>query len=135
MSDDFLPPTNLGQLKIDVLNKPPVAALPRNLADHWLDQIGRDLDVYLENIDAEYDMSSHLAAPLALLMHLLSGKLGTSEIQTDIPKIDEFLTELRGEISLETIHRRTSMRVVPATLETIFENRQVLFRMSDDNEH
>lgn len=135
MSDESLPRSDLNQLKREVLDHPPVKALPRNLPDKWLDLIGRDLDVYFEDTDPEYDESSHTAAPLALLMHLLSGKKGTNEIKIELEQVDALLNELRAEINLELINRRTNMRVVAATLETIFENRQVLFRLVDDNEN
>jgi hypothetical protein len=135
MSEESLPRSDLSQLQSEVLDHPPVGALPRNLSDKWLDLIGRDLDVYFEDIDPEYDEASHSAAPLALLMHLLSGKKGANKIKIELEQVDALLNELRAEINLELIHRRTNMRVVGATLETIFENRQVLFGTVDDNEN
>ena len=133
MSDEPLPRSDLSQLKREVLDHPPVAALPKNLSDHWLDLIGRDLDVYFEDAEPQYDESSHTAAPLALLMHLLSGKKGTNEIKLELEQVDALLNEFRTEINLELINRRTNMRVVGATMESIFENREVLFRMNGDN--
>ena len=135
MSAESLPRSDVMKLKSQILDHPPVLALPRNLSDQWLDLIGRDLDVYFGEIDPEYEMSSHVDAPLALLMHLLSGKKGTSKIKIELGQVDAFLNELRAEINLELIHRRTNMRVIGATMETIFENRDVLFKVIGDDEN
>ena len=125
MRNRSLPRSDLSLLAREVLDQSPVAALPSQLSDTWLDLIGRDLDVCLGDLKAEKDASSHMAAPLALVIHLLSGKQGADELQISLDKLREYLTHLQIEIALELLNRKTNIRTNAAVLETIFENREV----------
>lgn len=127
-----LPRSDLTLLAREVLAQPPTAALPSNLSDQWLDQIGRDLDICFGDIEAEGDEPTHMAAPLALIIHLLSGKQGTKEIRISIDQFKTYLTDYRIEIGLEMVNRRTNIHTNEATLETIFESRQVLITAVDE---
>ena len=135
MSDGFLPRSDLSLLKKQVLDHPPAAALPNNLSDQWLALIGRDLDACLSDIEPENDASSHMAAPLALVMCLLLGKHKERTIRIEFDQLEFYLTHLRIEIALELISRQTNMRTNAATLETIFENRQVICTITGENKH
>ncbi len=135
MRNGPLPPSDLFVLKKDVLDHPAAAALPRNLSDQWLDLIGRDLDVCFAEMDPQFDAPSHMAAPLALVIHLLSGKHGKNKMEIEFEKFKDYLTDYRAEIALEVINRRTNIRASGATLETIFENREVFWTRTDENEN
>ncbi len=132
MQDRPLPRSDLTLLAREVLDQPPMAALPRNLSDQWLDRIGRDLDICFGDIEAEGDEPTHMAAPLALIIHLLTGKQGSKEILISLDKFKTYLTDYRIEIGLEMVNRRTNIHTNEAALETIFENRQVLLTTDDE---
>jgi len=133
MHDRPLPRSDLILLAREVLAQPPVAALPSNLSDQWLNLIGRDLDVCFGDIDAEGDEPTHMAAPLALIIHLLSGKQGTKEIRISLDQFKNFLMDYRIEIALELVNCLTNIHSNEAVLETIFENRQVHFTKDDES--
>lgn len=126
MRNGVLPRSDLSLLKEQVLDHPPEAALPSNLSDYWLDLIGRDLDVCFGELDPERDGPTHMAVPLALVIHLVSGKQETRDIQIELEQFQDHLVTLRAEIALEQINRQTKTHINAATLETIFENRQVV---------
>lgn len=126
MTCQNLPPSDLSLLKTQVLDHPVAAALPCNLSDRWLELIGRDLDVCFADMEPENDAPTHMAAPLALVICLLNGKHDAKKMTIDLDQLRVYLSHLRTEIALELINRQTSMRTNSATLETIFENRQVL---------
>jgi len=132
MNDESLPCTDLSLFEKEVLFHHPDVALPKNLSDHWLDLIGRDLEVLLGGRESEYDLTLHRGAPVALVMRLLAGKKGTTSIEIEVEKLQNYLIELQVEINLELINRRTDVRTSGATLKTIFENRQVSVSMPSD---
>lgn len=126
MFDRSLPRSDLPLLAREVLDQSPIAALPSQLSDRWLELIGRDLDVCLGDLETGNDASSHMAAPLALVIHLLAGKNGGSEIRISPDQLRTHLSDYRIEIGLELINRRTNIRTSVAVLETIFEGREVI---------
>jgi len=120
MFDDDLPKSDLKQLRDEVLSKHPEAALPVNLPDHWLDMLARDLDEVFEVVD---DVpSSNASAPLALILHTIQGKTSNERVEISFDTLYRYFHDLRAEIHLEIISRRTNFRIEPATLETIFTN-------------
>lgn len=132
MNDESLPCTDLSLFEKEVLFHHPDVALPKNLSDHWLDLIERDLEVLLGDREPEYDVSLHRGGPVALVMRLLAGKKGTNSIEIELEKLQTYLIKLQVEINLELINRRTDVRTSSATLETIFEDRQVSVSMPSD---
>ncbi len=56
-------------------------------------------------------------------------------MEIEFEKFKDYLTDYRAEIALEVINRRTSVRTSGATLETIFENREVFWTRTDENEN
>lgn len=126
----ILPPTDLNKLAQDVLQgQSGDAALPCNLTDQWLDLISRDLDVCLGDLDAESETpsKSHLAAPLALIVHLLFAKQGGGQVKLTFDELDRHLVDLRIEVALEQVTRRTNFSASRATVQTIFTKRTVEF--------
>lgn len=129
----ILPPTDLNNLAQEVLlGQPGDAALPCNLPDQWLDLISRDLDVCLGDLDAssETPSKSHLAAPLALIVHLLFAKQGGAQVKLAFEELDRYLVDLRIEVALEQVTRRTNFSASRATVQTIFTKRTVEFENS-----
>jgi hypothetical protein len=121
-----LPKTDLQQLRQDVLTKGPEAALPSRLSDYWLELISRDLEC-LDGVDAENDSTeSHsMAGPLALILHILLGKSGGTQLTVPEEDMYRYFQDYRIEIGLEEVSRRTDIKMSPATIDTIFTNRDV----------
>jgi len=133
MLDEQLPPSDLEKLARDVLGQPPSAALPCNLSDEWLSLIARDLDTCMGKISADdYDgePSDHMAAPLALVIHLLQGKANGQEKYIAFDDFERYLNDYKLEIQLELVNRRTNVSIQPACLLNIFEGREVRVEIS-----
>lgn len=125
-----LPPTDLDKLAKEVLQDQPAdAALPCNLSDQWLDLISRDLDVCFGDLDADSETpsTSHMAAPLALIVHLLFGKQGGEGVKVAFEELGLYLSDFRIEVALEQVTRRTNVSANRATVQTIFTKRTVEF--------
>lgn len=127
MNNEQLPMSDLDRLKQEVLSVPPIAALPCNLPDHWLEMIARDLEKIVGDGEcSEDDTSSYVVASLALIIRILEGKTPSQEIKIPFVVLFLYFNELRMEVNLEISRRRTDIRTEPATLETIFTGREVL---------
>jgi hypothetical protein len=120
-----LPRTDLSKLQQEVLSGPPEAALPSQLSDCWLELIARDLEMTVGDGEPEEGGGTYASAPLALITHLLFGKRAGKEFALSYDEIYSLFCDLRVEISLEIVSRQTDIKVEPATLETIFSNREV----------
>lgn len=114
--------SDLLQLKHEVLDQGPEAALPCNLPDKWLRMLARDLEMLPQEQDSSH---SYLSAPLAVIAQLLLGKSGEkeTEISFSIEELLEYLQYLEIEIAIEIVRRDADIDAVPATMETIFTNR------------
>ena len=112
-------------LAAQVLKQSPEAALPCNLTDEWLEQISCDLEGALgEDAPQEID-ANLLAAPLALVIHILAGQHGEAGHEWSFEDLFSRVQDYRVEIALELLNRRTGVRSTPATLSTIFRQREV----------
>lgn len=130
MKINGLPQTEPFRLKEEILDKDPSAALPANMTMEWLQLIERDIDVVL---DAECcDQETWVlcsAGTISLVLQLLSGKLGAKVDVRDITW-DEMLSTLKiyqVEIAIELKSRLQGLEIEPASLDTIFTNREVTF--------
>lgn len=112
--------SDLLQLKHDVLDQGPEAALPCNLPDKWLGMLARDLEMLQEENGSAH---SYLSAPLTIVIQLLFGKSGQREGSILVEELFEYFQYLQIEIALEVARRSTDIDVVPATIETIFTDR------------
>lgn len=114
--------SDLLQLKREVLDKGPEAALPCNLPDKWLGMLARDIEMLQQAQDSSH---SYLSAPLAVVAQLLIGKSGQkgTEISFSLEELFEYLQYLEIEIAIEVARRGAEIDAVPATIETIFTNR------------
>lgn len=109
---------DLIQLKREVLDRPPAAALPSNLPDHFLDTALQDVERVI-GADAATG-SEVLRLPLALVLHLLTlpGTSGQLEISDD--ELFRCIKLYRIELALEKLRRWGVQLAPPATESTIF---------------
>jgi len=126
MSKNHLPLSDLHLLRKDVNPRSPAAALPSHLPDYWLELIARDLEETVGDGDHVGEESAvYSAAPLALIIQIISGKIGSPRLKFSLDELFEYFCDYRIEINLEIVNRRTRNKTEPATLETIFTNREV----------
>jgi len=114
--------SDLLQLKREVLDQGPEAALPCNLPDKWLGLLARDLEMLPQEQDSSH---SYLSAPLAIIAQLLLGKSGLKENEASfsVEELFEYLQYLEIEIAIEVARRYADIDAAPASIETIFTNR------------
>ncbi len=115
------PVMDLVELKKDVLDKGPAAALPCQLSDYWLDQVADSLEQVLEN--PNIDTGAYLAGPLALVVSILFARAASHELEVSHSHLYQCLRSYRVEVVLEVVNRRTNVKTTPASLETIFTDR------------
>lgn len=119
-----LPPAmKLDELKREILDKGPSAALPSHLSDQWLNQVAESLEQVLEVQTSE--SGSYLAGPLALVTHLLFARSRLPALEFSDNCLYEYLRSYYMEVSIEIINRRTNIQIKSATLKTIFTDRKL----------
>lgn len=114
--------SDIRRLKCEVLDRGPEAALPCNLPDEWLRLLARDLEMVLQG---QYERSNYLNAPLAIVIQLLQAKSCNSETEVSFSEEEllHYLQYLEIEIALEMVRRAANIVARPATIETIFTDR------------
>lgn len=121
----------LRKFRDEVLQSGPESTLPKNLSDYWLGALQQHLDDYLEGVgerDEEDDEAgSSMSLPLAAIIHILFAKNGGEAVSYGLEEMFENFQNYRIELALEEINRKTDMKSAPATLQTIFTNRDVEF--------
>lgn len=130
MHSTHLPPSNLARLTQDVLAHAPDAALPSNLSPQWLHCIARDLACGFDELEGDGAIDDYLAAPLALVLHLLRGQGRTGEL-ISYDELIACLNDYRVEIALEMVNRTTPLQSTPVTIETIFRQREVASQLNE----
>jgi len=125
MTSAPLPASNLAELNNEVLRHPPGAALPCNLSDKWLNLLARDLEHCVGDSIRVPDAGDYMAAPLAAIQHLLSGKSDSASPSRRLEEIYEYFKDYHVEITLEIVRRNTDITPEPATIETLFTDRRV----------
>lgn len=129
MNFNPLPNSDLRRLHREVLSGSPDSALPCNLPDCWLEMIARDLDFSLEEAEHSAPPSiSYASAPLALILHILFEKSGKNEVSIPLDVLHRYFEDLRIEVNLEIMNRRTPTKVTSATLDSIFTDRVLAAR-------
>lgn len=123
--------SDLRKLKQEVLDRGPDATLPCNLPDAWLNLLARDLEMLLQE---QKEYHCYMTAPLAIVVHILYAKHGNKGRVVSFSEEEMFnhLQDLRIEILLEIIRRNTDISPEPATLDTIFTNRDVYMAKTGD---
>ncbi|MGC3998037.1 MAG: hypothetical protein QM767_11310 [Anaeromyxobacter sp.] len=115
----------LDRFRADVIDRGAEACLPRNLSNRWLTKVADAAKYVLENESDEMPDDANAIA-LAAALCLLSGKHNTPSVQVGFGELFEYLQLYRTELLLELLHRNTDLRYEPATLETIFTDREIV---------
>jgi hypothetical protein len=110
----------LQRFKLEVLDGGPEACLPANLSDEWRETLSQVIDRYVDDCD-----DSQFGLVMAALLRILSGKNSGAEVNVPLDKMFEYLQFYRLELALETVRRETDVKAVPATLKTIFTDRDL----------
>ncbi|MBB32023.1 MAG: hypothetical protein V7751_02600 [Pseudoalteromonas distincta] len=124
MSEDKM----LQRFQQEVLSSGPEATLPANLSHFWLKELQQCLDRYFENLsdpESTEDEQS-MALPLAAVLHILFAQNGSKEVEVSLEKVFRNFEDYRLELALEEISRVTHIKTGPATLDSIFTNRDVV---------
>lgn len=96
------------------------ACLPRNLSDELLTHMEKEFD----QLEARDDSGAPSCVLLGLII-ILSHRAGRKEIKIPAAEFHTKMEEYRMEIAFEKISRVTDIKYEPATLETIFKNREL----------
>jgi len=104
------------------------AALPCNLSDYWLDRIARDLDELQAagEQDASQESPHTLSGPLYLIIKILMAKAGADKLKVSDEEMYGYFQSYQIEVNLEIVSRRTELKAEPASLHTIFTDRDVM---------
>lgn len=116
-------PIDMATLKKEILGSDPVHALPHSMSDLWLKALSASLERIFEGNSDQ--AQQYLAAPLALILHLLRGKSGSENLELTDDVFLQYLNYYRVEVELELLSRTSSISITPATLVTIFTDRDV----------
>ena len=110
----------------EVLHVSPESTLPCNLSDEWLNVLLEQSNkmANLDQLDEE-DNSSVCTELLAAVLHILMAKNGFEKVSIEESELLQTIEQYTMELAIEEVSRRTDFKCEPATLETIFTNRQV----------
>lgn len=110
----------------EVLHAGPESTLPCNLSDEWLNVLLEQSNK-MANLDQleDEDNSSVCTELLAAVLHILMAKNGFEEVSIEQTELLQTMEQYTMELAIEELSRRTEFKCEPATLETIFTNRQV----------
>ena len=118
----------------EVLMSGPEATLPCNLSDYWLTALQQSTDRCLENFATKRpEDDDSLSLPLAAILHILCAKAGSAEFQVPMEELFNNFEYLRIELAIEELRRKTDYLNEPATLASIFTDRELRFSPSASN--
>lgn len=125
----------LQRFQEEVLRSGPEATLPSNLSGYWLTEIQQHIEQYFDEEQGPEDAESesNLSLPLAAVMHILFAKNGDEEIAVPIEAMLKKIEDYRIELALEEIRRKTDMKTEPATITSIFTDRDVMVSEATPN--
>lgn len=132
--------TDLRRLSEEILHQPPEAALPSKLSNEWLDLLERDLRIALrpDNEHVPSNPSEYMKAPLLLIDHIAVSKSNSAWAEISLDDLFKYFRLYQAEVLLEKARRCGTVDSTPATLESIFADREIyLLRPNDgsnDNE-
>lgn len=117
----------LRRFQEEVMNSGPESTLPCNLTDYWLTEIQQHLEQLFESITAPDGLKSErsMALPFAAVIHILFAKGRTEKLEVPMEEMLNYFEYYRAELALEETRRRTDLRAEPASIETIFTDRNV----------
>jgi len=96
--------------------------LPRNLSDEWLSTVSHSVNRLFADDAAAEDRG---AIAIAAVHVLLQAKASAGNYALGEEEAQQRLLDYRLELALELTHRNTEVKYEPATLETIFTDREV----------
>lgn len=111
----------------EVLHASPESTLPCNLSDEWLNVLLEQSNK-MANLDQleDEDNSPVCTELLAAVLHILMAKNGfEKEISMEETELLRTMEQYTMELAMEEVSRRTEFKCEPATLETIFTDRDV----------
>ncbi len=127
MTNVQLQEIDMKRLEKEILSNSAVAALPQNLSDEWLALLLRVLVVSMDPDVHSIPNGNHaLSAPVAVVAHLMMDKLKTKNLTFPPDELYLCCDFYRMELEAELLRRKTDIPVIPATLETIFTNRDFI---------
>jgi hypothetical protein len=109
---------DLDQLKRDVLDHSPSAALPFNLSDRWLDAALHSVEQVINPHD-DTDSES-VRIPLSLVLHLLNLQMSAEPLEMSDEELFHCIKLYRFELAMEKLRRWGVCLTLPATEGTIF---------------
>jgi hypothetical protein len=114
----------LERLKREIIDGEPEACLPTNLSDEWLAVLASSADASLGN---EQRIRVSSAACMAVLFRLVNATSGRDRMSEGVPSQEmlEYAVKYRMELALEELHRNTTQKYEPATMQTILAAREV----------
>lgn len=114
----------LTRLNEEVLLSGPETTLPINLSDYWLAEIQQSLERYFNNEEGAEE--SGLSLPMAAVMHILFAKEEGEQLAIPVEEMFKYLEYYRVELTLEEVRRKKNIKAEPATIDSIFTNREVM---------
>jgi hypothetical protein len=125
-----VPMSRLARFYAEVTDRGAEACLPRNLSEEWLDVLSAAVETLLSDPDQDENSSEPSpeakAMVLASVLLILSAKRAQPHaLRISLEEFMGHLNNYRLELALEMVHRRTDVKYEPASLETIFTNREV----------
>lgn len=112
---------DLRSFKEEVSDKGLDKALPMNLSDYWLDYL---LGMAEGFQDGEWD-NAGFSVMTAAILDILTAKSGNEELSLSFEELWDYFQQYGIELGLESVARKTEVKYEPATIETIFRNRDV----------
>ena len=117
----------LKRFQEEVMKQSCDATLPSNLNDFWIDELQRSLEQLIEGLDDANGSDSNgcMSQPLAAIIHILFAKNKGLVVEESMEDMFRYFEDYRIELALEVVRRKTSVQTGPATIESIFTNREV----------
>lgn len=123
----------LQRFTAEVLTHGAEACLPRNLSKEWIDVLAHELCHYFKQDPdrlptEENDDCQTLCCALAAIVGIMTVKLQRRVITFNIKELHDRFVYYRTELVLEALHRSNVISYEPATLETIFTDRNLTIK-------
>ena len=116
-----IPKTDIEKLGKEVLDKGPIASLPRNLPDRWLKPLARDI-VRAQKAALEghpVDINGFVPWIFFVVIALLSHKKGCALQEHSDNEILEEIQKYKDAILSELIARQTGILLLPYEIDSI----------------
>jgi hypothetical protein len=121
------------RLKADLLEKDATSCLPSSLSNEWLEYLFASAEGILDDSSLEDEGRVGGKACIAVVLHLVQRKAGADPILLKVSDeaLFEYVQMFMVELGLEIVHRQTKVKYEPATLETLFTERNAATWIDD----